>query len=90
MAFGCYFLSNQDNNLSAIAIDFSKVPFINLSGEVDNIPSSHIGILNLPIVYAELTQLLHYCQTFQNPQHQLNKANKYLISSLVGKGLRIQ
>ena len=66
------------------------MPFINLSGEVDNIPSSHIGILNLPIVYAELTQLLHYCQTFQNPQHQLNKANKYLISSLVGKGLRIQ
>ncbi|WP_160060487.1 sigma-54 dependent transcriptional regulator [Psychromonas sp. L1A2] len=83
-------LSNQDNNLSAIASDFPKVPFISLSGEVDNIHSNHIGMLNLPIVYAELTQLLHYCQTFQNPQHQLNKANKYLISSLVGKGLRIQ
>ena len=66
------------------------MPFISLSGEVDNIHSNHIGMLNLPIVYAELTQLLHYCQTFQNPQHQLNKANKYLISSLVGKGLRIQ
>ena len=82
--------SNRENNLAAVAQHFPKVPFITLSGEVTNINSNHIGVLNLPIVYSELTQLLHYCQTFLNPNHQLNKANKYLISSLVGKGLRIQ
>ena len=69
---------------------FPKTAFINLSGKVVNIDSNHIGVLNFPIVYSELTLLLHICQTFLNPAHKLSKISKYLTSSLVGKGPRIQ
>ncbi len=70
--------------------DFSNTPFLTLSGQVTSTERNHLGVLSLPIVYAELTQLLHYCQSFHNPDKKLQKANKYLMSSLVGRGLRIQ
>ncbi len=69
--------------------NFPKTPFLTISGEQSK-ATNHVGILTLPIVYAELTQSLHYCQSFHNPGKQLQKANKYLTSSLVGRGLRIQ
>jgi len=81
---------NQESDLESIMQRFPKIPFITLSGQVESIDGNHIGVLNLPINYSQLTQLLHFCQTFSMPNHQLNKANKYLITSLVGKGLRIQ
>jgi len=86
----CVIYGNQHEQLDALLNRFAKTPFISLSGQVASVDSNHIGVLNLPIVYSELTQLLHYCQTFLNPNHKLSKANKYLITSLVGKGLRIQ
>lgn len=86
----CIIYGDQSNQLDSLMQDFPKTPFISLNGQVVSIDSNHIGVLHLPIVYSELTQLLHYCQTFQNPNHKLSKANKYLITSLVGKGLRIQ
>ena len=81
---------NEYDQFDVVIKNFPKVAFISLSGEVVTVESNHIGVLNLPIVYAELTLLLHYCQTFSSPNHRLNKANKYLVSTLVGKGLRIQ
>ena len=86
----CVIYGNQHQQLDALLSSFAKTPFISLSGQVASVDSNHIGVLNLPIVYSELTQLLHYCQTYSNPNHKLSKANKYLITSLVGKGLRIQ
>ena len=86
----CVIYGNQHQQLDALLNSFAKTPFISLSGQVASVDSNHIGVLNLPIVYSELTQLLHYCQTYSNPNHKLSKANKYLITSLVGKGLRIQ
>jgi len=86
----CVIYGNQREQLDALLNSFAKIPFISLSGQVASVDSNHIGVLNLPIVYSELTQLLHYCQTYSNPNHKLSKANKYLITSLVGKGLRIQ
>lgn len=86
----CVIYGNQREQLDALLNSFAKTPFISLSGQVASVDSNHIGVLNLPIVYSELTQLLHYCQTYSNPNHKLSKANKYLITSLVGKGLRIQ
>ncbi|WP_019613200.1 sigma-54 dependent transcriptional regulator [Psychromonas ossibalaenae] len=68
----------------------SETPFLTLSGAPVKNDSNHIGVLTIPVVYAELTQLLHYCQSFHNPAKKLKKANKYLMSSLVGRGLRIQ
>ncbi|WP_299660219.1 sigma-54 dependent transcriptional regulator [uncultured Psychromonas sp.] len=86
----CVIYGNQHQQLDALLSSFAKTPFISLSGQVASVDSNHIGVLHLPIVYSELTQLLHYCQTYSNPNHKLSKANKYLITSLVGKGLRIQ
>ncbi|RBW47421.1 sigma-54-dependent Fis family transcriptional regulator [Psychromonas sp. B3M02] len=81
---------DQASHLSAALAAFPKVPFISFSGDVTDLDGNHIGVLSVPIIYSELTQLLHYCQNFLNPNHQLSKANKYLITSLVGKGQRIQ
>ena len=86
----CVIYGNQHKQLDALLNSFAKTPFISISGQVASVDSNHIGVLHLPIVYSELTQLLHYCQTYSNPNHKLSKANKYLITSLVGKGLRIQ
>jgi len=80
----------QYEQFDVVLRSFPKVAFISLSGQALEADKNHIGVLNLPIVYSELTQLLHYSQTFSHPNHQLNKANKYLVSSLVGKGIRIQ
>ena len=86
----CVILGDNNSTFDDCLKRFPKTPFINLSGEVANADSNHIGVLNFPIVYSELTQLLHICQTFLNPSHQLSRVNKFLISSLVGKGNRIQ
>lgn len=80
----------EEEALAALLASLPQVAFISLTGKVDSLDSNHIGILNLPIVYSELTQLLHYCQTFNSPLHKPSKANKYLVASLVGKGMRIQ
>ena len=80
----------QYEQFDVVLRSFPKVAFISLSGQALETDKNHIGVLNLPVVYSELTQLLHYSQTFSHPNHQLNKANKYLVSSLVGKGIRIQ
>jgi len=86
----CVILGDNNSAFDDCLKRFPKTPFINLSGDVANADSNHIGVLNFPIVYSELTQLLHICQTFLNPVHQLSRVNKFLISSLVGKGSRIQ
>ena len=86
----CVIYGIEDGLLEDHLIALPKTAFMSLFGQVLSPDSNHIGVLSLPIVYSELTQLLHYCQAFANPTHKLNKANKYLISSLVGKGLRIQ
>jgi len=70
--------------------EFSNTPFLSLSGEVNEQVNNHSGVLTLPVVYAELTCLLHYCQSFHSPENVHHKANKYLISSLIGRGPRIQ
>jgi len=69
---------------------FSKIPFLTLEGTEGEPKDNHLGILSLPIVYVQLTQLLHYCQSFHNPGKKSHKANSYLTKSLVGCGLRIQ
>jgi sigma-54 specific flagellar transcriptional regulator A len=75
---------------AALLKNFSKVPFLTLSGVESELKDNHLGLLTLPIVYEQLTQLLHYCQSFHNPGKKLQKANSYLTKSLVGRGLRIQ
>ena len=70
--------------------NFSKVPFLTLEGTDGEPKDNHLGILSLPIVYVQLTQLLHYCQSFHNPGKKSHKAHSYLTKSLVGRGLRIQ
>ncbi|TEW51607.1 sigma-54 dependent transcriptional regulator [Psychromonas algicola] len=86
----CVISGSENNNFDEGLKHFPKTAFISLSGEVACVDSNHIGVLNFPIVYSELTQLLHICQAFLNPAHKLSKVNKFLISSLVGKGSRIQ
>lgn len=61
-----------------------------LNSEESNTQSNHIGNLELPIIYAKLTQLLYRCQTFNDSSNKVKKANKYLLSSLIGRGKRIQ
>jgi len=85
----CVISGSENNDFDEVLKCFPKTAFISLSGEVTCIDSNHIGVLNFPIVYSELTQLLHICQAFLNPAHKLSKVNKFLISSLVGKGPRI-
>lgn len=86
----CIVYGDQYKDLNKQLMYFPKTAFISLSGQVIATTDNHIGVLNLPIVYAELMQLLHYCQTFQCPSLRLNKTNKYLMTSLVGKSARIQ
>jgi sigma-54 dependent transcriptional regulator, flagellar regulatory protein len=69
---------------------FSNIPFLTLNGAESELKDNHLGLLTLPIEYEQLTQLLHYCQSFHNPGKKLQKANSYLTKSLVGRGLRIQ
>lgn len=69
---------------------FPKLPFLTLESAISEPQNNHIGIVGLPIVYEQLTQLLHYCQSFHNPGKKLHKASQYLTKALVGCGLRIQ
>ena len=69
---------------------FPDTAFVTFSGQVSNTQSNYIGVLEQPIIYPELMQLLHHCQTFNDASHKLKKTNKYLLSSLVGRGKRIQ
>ena len=77
-------------NCVSLLTSCSSVPFLTLEGSEAELKDNHLGILSLPIVYEQLTQLLHYCQSFHNPGKRLQKANSYLTKSLVGRGLRIQ
>ena len=86
----CVISGSENNNFNDCLKNFPRTAFINLSGEVVSTDNNHIGVLNFPVVYSELTQLLHICQAFLNPAHKLSKVNKFLMSSLVGKGSRIQ
>lgn len=70
--------------------DFPNTAFLMLTSEESNTQSNHIGNLELPIIYAKLTQLLYRCQTFNDSSNKVKKANKYLLSSLIGRGKRIQ
>ena len=74
----CVIYGGPDHQFASLLHDLPKTALISLSGQVAATDSNHIGVLRLPIVYSELTQLLHYCQAFINPNHKLNKANKYL------------
>ncbi|PKF62890.1 sigma-54-dependent Fis family transcriptional regulator [Psychromonas sp. psych-6C06] len=76
----------------ALSEAFPQLPFLTLEGEdgASQTVGNHLGVLSVPIVYEQLTQLLHYCQSFHNPGKKLQKANHYLTKSLVGRGLRIQ
>jgi len=90
----CIILGNEslspNNGFEQLLQNYPQTAFISLSGQVSSVNNNHIGVLSFPVVYAELSRLLHICQAFLNPKHKLNKVNKYLISSLVGKGARIQ
>lgn len=78
------------NAIPDIFKEFSNTPFLTLSEEINEQANNHFGVFTLPIVYAKLTSLLHCCQSFHSPDNAHHKANKYLISSLVGRGPRIQ
>jgi len=86
----CIILGTQQTDLNACLQNYPQSAFISLSEHADLTAPNYIGSLTLPIIYAELTRLLHICQSFLNPAHTLSKANKALISSLVGKGPKIQ
>ena len=86
----CIICGESASSALKLLNDFPNTAFLTLSGEVDNTKSNHIGVLNLPVVYAQLTQLLHHCQTFNSSGQKLKKVNRHLLSSLVGQGLRIQ
>ncbi|MFT6986703.1 MAG: sigma-54 specific flagellar transcriptional regulator A [Psychromonas sp.] len=86
----CIIFGGETSTSDNLFKGFSNTAILTLSDQVTSGEKNHIGLLSLPIVNAELTQLLHYCQSFHNPNKKLKKANKYLMSSLVGRGLRIQ
>lgn len=69
---------------------FPHNAFVTLSDQTFDGANNHIGVLALPVEYEKLTQLLHHCQSFNSSDKKMPKANKYLVSSLVGRGLRIQ
>lgn len=69
---------------------FPKLPFLTLKETKDAPQNNHLGLLNLPVSYEQLTQLLHYCQSFHRPAKKLQKASNYLTKSLVGCGTQIQ
>jgi len=86
----CLIVGTQQADLEGYLQHYPKSAFISLSQPVNAPSPNYIGTLGLPIVYAELTRLLHICQAFLTPPKVLSKANKALISSLVGKGPKIQ
>lgn len=69
---------------------FPGLPFLTLDSSACTPQNNHLGKLTLPIVYQQLTQLLHYCQSYHNAGQKLPKANNYLSKALVGSGQRIQ
>jgi len=75
---------------SSLLCDFSQIPFLTLQEMQGEFENNYLGLLSFPINYEQLTQLLHYCQSFHNPEKRLQKANSYLTKSLVGCSQRIQ
>jgi sigma-54 specific flagellar transcriptional regulator A len=69
---------------------FPDTALITLSEQLNSNLSNYIGMLDLPVTQGQLTHLLHHCQTFHDASKQFKKTNKYLLSSLVGRGKRIQ
>jgi len=86
----CIILGEDVDPQSDLLNEFSNTAFLTINKELDNSFPNNIGRIEVPIVYSKLTQLLHSCQAFNDSTHQLKKANKYLVSSLVGRGQRIQ
>ena len=73
-----------------LLVAFPDTALITLSEQLNSNQSNYIGMLNLPVAQGQLTHLLHHCQTFHDASKQFKKTNKYLLSSLVGRGKRIQ
>jgi len=69
---------------------FPQIPFLTLQEVQGESQNNYLGLLSFPINYEQLTQLLHYCQSFHNPAKKLHRANNYLTKSLVGCSLCIQ
>ena len=86
----CIILGENVDSNSDLLNGFPHTAFLTLNKELGNSFSNNIGRIEVPIVYSKLTQLLHSCQAFNDSTNQLKKANKYLVSSLVGRGQRIQ
>ena len=80
----CIISGSQNNGFDTYLQKFPKTAFISLTEQASSIGYNHIGVLNVPVIYSELTRLLHICQAFLDPKHKLNKVNKYLVSSLAG------
>ena len=81
--------SSETESLDFLTMS-SDTAFITLSLPLETNESNYIGTLDLPISQGQLTLLLHHCQTFNDASKQFKKTNKYLLSSLVGRGKRIQ
>ncbi|WP_435237078.1 sigma-54 dependent transcriptional regulator [Psychromonas sp. PT13] len=81
--------SSETESLNLLTM-YSNTAFITTSLTLNTNESNYIGALDLPVSQGQLTQLLHHCQTFNDASKQFKKTNKYLLSSLVGRGKRIQ
>jgi sigma-54 specific flagellar transcriptional regulator A len=85
----CVICGDSISSALELINSFPNVAFVTLFGEPSEL-SNHIGVLELPVAYVKLTLLLHHCQAFNDSGNKLKKMNKYLLSSLVGRGKRIQ
>ncbi len=76
---------------SKLVEQYPLCPFITfeaLSGEHPNV----VGCLSEPVSYDQLTQLLHFCQSFADhrPDREIEGSHQQLFKLLVGKGMAIK
>lgn len=77
--------------IEQIVKDYPTIPFITLQ-PCQLVASNYIGDLESPYTYEDMTQQLHFCQSFRSlhPTLKNNQQVPALLRLLVGKGSAIQ
>ena len=80
----------QEHTLPKLLADYPGLPFISFE-EVDEPKPNLVGSLTEPVVYDDLTSLLHLCHTFLSLRAPKGESQDLkLLKLLVGKGMAMQ
>ncbi len=88
----CIVVGDTQIDPEQLITEYPALPFLTLGQNIGAHVSNHIGNIEEPFNYRELTQQLHFCQTYLDKivSGQKTGLSSHLFRSLVGKGGAIQ